>query len=506
MARKRKRPDWKQRCYRFRIIKCEPPQELWDIAKEMKRVYNKLAEMHEVSRSKITQEMDDSERKRVWSEFDAALENFLVESSLNWECKDDLRDRFVKACVAAAKLARGSPHKPPGWPRAKQRLEVSIMHRYTGGGAEPKTLFSSRSKRLSMTLLPNIDESGRNVCCGNFGLGETAMPFTMVMHRPIGETDIIKSVRLVGEWSVALQWDFYLVIQVEHPPVPVATLPIGRCAIDVGWRSMGEYYRVGMLYDGTEYSEIQCPKQYANRSVKRHNDRCGKMDWMIRIPENHADVRELQAARDDKLNECKARVLAAMGKAPVGFAKMGKRGLIRLHADPEADATVVGIIADYLSWDYYRHRIQTAAIKRMERSRTKRYETLANSICKKYGQVTVEGLDVKAMAEKKDKGYALSQADRGRQIVAPASFLKVLKQVASRLGVEVIEKQAAYSTIKCDCGNLMKPTSKTMIDCECGNSVDQDKHAAKNLFSQTWPASGRKRGLRNTGHSDEEVA
>lgn len=483
MARVRKHPDWKQKCYKFRVTQCDPPQELWDTAKEMRRVWNALCVSHELVRETITDATPQEDRKAAWVAFDVQMTVTIDSSTLNWECKDDIKDRFTKATVAAAKRAKKK--QVAGWPRPYGLLRVSIPHRYTGGGVSPRAIFGSKAKRLSMTPISS-DDPKRRVCRGVFGIGAASMPFSCVQHRVIGEDEVIKNVRFVGDFTRAFQWEFSIVIQVEHEAVTVENSNEARCAIDVGWRNMGDYYRVGMLFDGKNYEELICPKDYSTSSIRRNNARAAETDWMIPIPETHADVRDLQQLRDNRLNEVKQSLLELLPAKPVGFEKMGVRGLRKLASETDDDY-VRALLTDFLAWDSPRHRIQTSAIQRMERSRTKYYELIAIGICRKYGSVSIESLDVKGMAEEADKPIALAKADRGRQIVAPASFLMILTTTAKRLGAAVTKKVAAYSTIRCECGRTTQATANLLIECECGSKIDQDKNAARNLFSQTWP-------------------
>lgn len=485
MARKRKR-DWPQRNFKFAVKECTLPDSFWQQAKKMQALWNSLCEHHAAVRESINDDTPESDRKAKWAAFNELALQLVSESGLNWECGPDVFDRFTKACIAAAR--DGSR----GWPRPSG-LKVSIPHRYTGGGVEVSRLTSRTAKRFRLDT-SRLCKPGRNNVSGEFGLDDGSIAFTIHQHRPLPTEAIVKSVRWCGRRSVAFGWGWHITITVEEPPAAERQKTGKSVAIDVGWRKRDNALRFGYLVDSDGLSkELLLSLDFSTRDSRRQRRLHPEFE---QIPENHAELRDLQERRDRSLDACKLRLKEVLSPLPAGFEKMRGRGLSKLLMESESEQ-VKAIVQEWMDSDRPLFRTQSRASDRFANSRQSQYETLAANIARAYDVVYVEAVDIKGMAEDDDKGHALNAADRYRQIAAPGEFLACLKNACRKYQSEFIQRDAKCSTIRCHiCGGNAVAGAEIELTCENGHRWDQDENAARNLLSQTWPVAVQKPKLR----------
>lgn len=526
MARKRKR-TWPQRVYRYAVTSAEIPQQMWDQAKAMQRLWNDLADEHRFVRQSIviTDAPDDAGKKKRktknaecapgdtpederierWEMFNRRAVELVEESGLNWECGPDVLDRFTKACVAAAKTPeRGWPH--PG------SLKVSIPHRFTGGGAAVATLHSRMAKRVRFDAPLSFENRGRfsqdrRIITGRFGLdNDAAIEFVATVHTPIPPEAIVKSVRWVGRETKAFGWRWWLVITVEEPPRE-PRVPTGkRVAIDVGWRKRGDALRVAYFADSDgRHGEILLPLDFSNRECRKFNERLKPGHFAM--PRNHDDLRVLACDRSCRLDECKRDIEELVSGVP-NWDRLGRRGLIKLLNDDAMERENRPITPDaakarieaWLEWDRPRFRVETASRERFANRRMKLYEAIAADFTTRYDEIVVEDLGIKQMAEDASKDAALKAADCYRQIAAPGEFVAQLQRAGRKRGAVVTKKTAVGSTATCClCGGKIETGPTLELTCINGHKLDQDHNAAKNLLSQTWGVPAQKGDLRTGG-------
>src|SRR5262249_15151690 len=123
MPRKRLRPDWQHRTYTYtcRIVG-EPPQQLWDTARAMQTLWNRLIDLHEAMRAGWTA---DSPAQRVKSQ--AYTDLLGKQGPVYLACRDEgerlglsawqkwhVHDTFHAAMRAWRQHQRQAPHRHHG--------------------------------------------------------------------------------------------------------------------------------------------------------------------------------------------------------------------------------------------------------------------------------------------------------------------------------------------------------------------------------------------------------
>jgi hypothetical protein len=569
MPRKRLREDWLVRVYKFHATPVgELPQQLWLQARAMQALWNRLVELREAAlersapfneRVRLAKEAGDKagekaakeERAALWKEFEASLVEALrareTKADLGWEAREWVYDRFRTASSAA--LKRG------GRLKFKGRLEqVVIPHRYTDGGVPVEKLFVSRRGKVRLNPLDPDVYAGQEwqrrrarVTRGVFGLSVGAgeaeageFAFVATLHREVPSTAVLKTASWCGRRHPVRGWQWTLQLSVELPPdaARVAAAAGGEtpevarqeifddsrpsAGIDLGWRKMDGYLRVGVLHgsDGRTF-ELRLPlsdtagkdARRINRMIARHAAREGRTPELL--PTTLADVWELQSKTDLMLEETKAGVRELLTAEMVpeevrgvitNMTKVRNGGLVRLLralrevAGENGGAPGVPVevtrARDLLgAWlaetDRARKRISDTR-DRLLRRRRWYYENVATWLAASYGRVAWEDdLGLKEMAEEAPK-LSMDGADAALKLAAKYrgwASLSELRQAVRRRAQEMpgwLVKGGAYrSTIECEvCGEECEPTSQLMVKCPRGHRADQDVRAAKNLLAQ----------------------
>jgi hypothetical protein len=376
MARKRLR-DWPLRVYKYWANPTTIPQEIWDTAKEMQLVWNKLVEIRQVhfpplpprepgngneeQQPKIPQ-LTSEEKKAKFEAFDLACRDFVDRSRLNWECKAEILDRFQTASRKAFKEGATL--------RFQRRLErVLIPHRFTGGGVPLEKIFfeqkegtKNKSWRIAIPPVdPKMDRlthHPRMRACykkGTFGLAplslsrkyrgeeEVKKPITFQLHtlitRQIPADAIVKKVLWAGNYiSYRKEWKWSLQIVVEEKPVyperwyrgvrQEATLGRGglTAGLDLGWRLINnrQDLRIGVLCDNMGKTiELRLPIEWktgTSRKLVKHTY----------CFQTFRDLISLDERIGHALQSCKDDLKELFPSLPLGFVKMRQSGLMKL--------------------------------------------------------------------------------------------------------------------------------------------------------------------------------
>ncbi len=108
-------------------------------------------------------------------------------------------------------------------------------------------------------------------------------------------------------------------------------------------------------------------------------------------------------------------------------------------------------------------------------------------LCRRYGLIAVERLNVAGMLRSRRVSRAIADA-------AWSGFLATLRDKAESAGVEVVEVDARGTSQVCsNCGHVVgKPLSQRVHACECGCTLHRDVNAARNILgvalARTRPA------------------
>lgn len=414
--------------------------------------------------------------------FFGRINDAVRKSGIYWADAQDLGDRFKTAWRMGLKT--GSLPKPQRF-----RGELRFLHRFTGGGVQIEKIFSDtpRAKRLKITPVGGgVYESCRRGEISQREMKRQArttlymqicgyeLVFRTILHRDIPAGSILKSATLKSvkagkntRWSVSLV--------VEMPPGDgVPAQGAGVAGIDVGWRVSDDTIRVAVV-SGDDTEEICLPPRMLKREER---------------------IRDIQRERDGVLEAMKKQIpamlpadLPAELKANWHMARQGR--FVRILRYLSDNNPGHFLVAEIDRWRRKDRRMvdELAGLKaRNIRDRRAYYYNTAHRLCRKYGKVVVENLDLAAMARRTDVAREGEPPEASRfysRIAAVGSFTEILKTVAGKTGTEFEAVDPQYTTMKCnECGEIVHPADRAALHWECpscGAIWDQDVNAARNL-------------------------
>lgn len=546
--RKRIREDWLIRVYKYSARPIgDLPQELWDQAKAMNRLWNALVEVRELALIEIAdlykQEKDaeergaadeiaDYKRQRAerWKLLDKELRDKTAgrefKSICGWEAREAILDRFRTAAREAIK--RGGTLKPKRGPLDY----ISIPHRFTAGGVDVASIFNNRGSRINIIPLDGdvyADQSWQRRLAretpGTFGVGvdsKTLIRYRVVLHRPLPPESVVKSVRWCGVKHPTRGWVWTLQFTLELPPGKQEDNGCLReikpaAGLDLGWRKFQDYLRIGVLYTTAGQSiELRLPlTNTSNKSMRRLNA------WISRVggegakmlPTTLEDIWALQRQSDERLDAVK-ETIRSCGLKPemlvedvqgilTHLVKVRAGGLVRLmrSLDPVANggngngahnpAQKARMALDGWFEEHERARAMINDTRdRLLRRRRSLYENIGVWLRDTFNYIVWEDkLDLKQMASEAatasldSDDAALKLGAKYRQWASISELRSIIVRGAN--DGWLVKGVAGWTTVECDvCGASCEPTSRLIVICPEGHKQDQDVRAARNLLNQ----------------------
>jgi hypothetical protein len=486
---------------------------MWETAHEMRRVWNALVALREQTFAD-TQTMNKDAKKSRWERFWSETQAAVQASSLNWECRSALADRFRTASQQAVK---NGAHLRPHF-----RLDrVTIPHHFTGGGLPVATFFAmQRATRIriapvppSVYALPYRQRRRADLTEGIFGIDGAVIPFRCHLHRPIPEQAIVKRAVWCGRFfphrKPEYRWEWYVQITVEIPPFPAVRQDGPVAGLDLGWRVMAEgaYLRIGMLAD-SEGSVIELRLPMRDTGASRY-----KNSKLLEKSRTWYDILEFDRQIGAGVEDAKGALRILLEKLPPGFEKMRQAGLRKfLHTldehgidNPEQRAAIQARLEAWDAKERHLQRIKADLQDRLIGRKRWLYQNLAAWLTKRYRMIAWEAdLSIKQLAENHENP-ALANSMKYRQWAAISEFREYLKKAAKKNGCEINGPEAAFSTLAhWDTEEVLeKGTGALELEWPLGGREDQDVNAARNLLkwglSQAEPEIweiGQRGGLR----------
>ena len=513
--RKRKR-DWPQRVYKFHAVVIEPPpQEMWALAIKMRDAWNYLAMQVADCRAVLAAITHDCPRKKPsekgkrrprcsictehWNQQWGKARKEIRWFGFDSETETGLIDR----AQIAARLGKLNDHG--------RLLKLKIWHRWGGGGVPIRALFSEHAERIRLTpISPQAyaDNSRAARRLRREGYGQFRVPGTSALirfradlHRQFPPGSIVKRAAWTGRKHPARGWQWAVDVTVEEPPLTTVRPMKNICGLDLGWRVMEGYLRVGFLVDNAgRRIELRLPMTMDTNATRRHNRREG----VRYCPASMMDLFKLRSERDGKLEDLKAAILKVLPELEhrPGWQKMRNAGIRRLK---NHYSEIVPLIEEWEKEDRRLQSFYLAVSDRMIGRRDWLYGNLAKWLAINYDAICWEkDLGIKEMAEAEEQSYALENSQKYRHFAAIGRLRSIIKNGAGKYGARLIDCKTAGSTITCvECGATMEPTANLEIECSSGHRWDQDCGAAINLmqdgFSQTPELSAQEFSLRRFG-------
>jgi hypothetical protein len=467
----------------------------------MRTLWNALVRLHDDAQF-ATETLPEADIKEIHKNTAAAATALVANSGLNWECGPEVLDRFrASRTVAIRALRLGQTTQKAGFPRFHRLLNrVAIPHRFTGGGASVQSLYSNRARRFSLVPVDPQAYAGKTrhythqrVTTGTFRVGNEMIRFRTVLHRTIPPNAVVKKVMWLGDNHPTRGWQWSIAITVEQMLPTRPTHNGGFAALDLGWRVMEGYVRIGMLYDGRRFYELRCPLDMPSYQSRRHglaSSYYALIDFDRRIGENVASTKaELAALLPSMVEEEIGWVTN-----PIAFQRMRQGGLARLlgyfraHEDDYGDAIVKLLEA----WDMENTRqrsMRAALFDRLVARRRWLYRNLAAWLTQNFAMIARESpLGIKQMLEDRqpraDSKYALEAARRYHQWTAVSELMSYLENAAARNATRLVAVDPFNTTRRCaECGELiLQKAIKLVLVCPNGHASDQDANAVRNMF------------------------
>jgi hypothetical protein len=502
--RKRKR-DWPITVYKFWARPFEVPQSVWDTAEAMRSLWNALVRLHDDAQfaSETLPEIDKTE---ISKNTEAATTALVAMSGLNWECGPEVIDRFrVARRRAFQALQLGEPLQKAGFPRTHLLLDhVAIPHRFTAGGASVQSLFSNRARRFHLAPVhpeayvgKTRNHTRQRATTGTFKVGNELIRFRTVLHRQIPSDAMVKKIMWLGNKHPTRGWQWSIAITVEQMSRTWPTRSHRQAAMDLGWRLMQGYVRIGMLYDGRRFYELRCPLNMPSYHTRRHrieSSYYALIDLDHRISEN---VEKTKAALPTLLPSQVQEDIAWVTNTIV-FQRMKQGGLGRLleHFRVHKEWYPHGIEIDKLlaTWkveDTRQRSMRIALLDRLVARRRWLYRNLAAWLAQNYKAIACKSPPgIKQMIEDRqpeaDNKYSLARARRYHQWVAVSELMGYLDEAAAKTGCIILATDPSNTTRGCaECGELIvEDAARLILSCPNGHASDQDVNAARNIFAK----------------------
>lgn len=498
---------------------------LWDAMLEFRKSFlDNLAPLYE---DKIA---NKESLKEAWKGFDKALYQIGSEDrfkdALNWLAREAVFESFKNAHKRALKTGGELRFK------GKRIAGISFYHRFTGGGIDTVKAFSSRSKKLSLDPLDDKfydDNSNQNrkarTSKGIFGIGKNdeALPISVLFHRPL-PSGKIKTVRLVGELNeISREWTWKIVFAVESDAIPEMNKFAPLAALDLNWRHIDDYLRIGYLKDTAGNSfEVRLPlEEKPNRKargllriINRNLAKSGQppMEMKDLIPHTLKGLIEWDEKIGSKQQAAKdcAKMMFLAEKEKTGeisapaehfltfFQKIGRRGMLKLlwelttlEARSDADDRIIETLEKWKSEDYQLRLASHKTRRRLQNKRKKLYENLALWLKKTYAHLAWEGdLSLKEMAESapkislNSKDIAIKLGNKYRQFAGLSVLRNKLKEHNFNKNWLIGIKSANSTKICHLCGNECEVTAKILVQCSKGHVVDVDANSVNNMLNK----------------------
>lgn len=501
MPRARLRPDYVCRNYTYACRISHPvPQVLWDTARAMQALWNRLVAHHDALTTPWTEETTRDVKRQAYDAFWAEAYTLVRDEgeALGLDCwpKWHVYDTFQ---AAQKRWRRGQG----GRPKAHAGLRRLVIPYRTASGGVPLAWLWHDTPRKHTALVLGHDRDTP----GYMTMGGERVRCRVILHRLPPAEAILKRVALLGTFEPSLRtaqhdgWQWRFQLSLEMPP-PGALPSQGRSAgMDVGWRVRADGLRVAVITDGVHCWEWRLPFDLANTKLRRRQRLYARHHATLESPGSWRQLWALQAEADRLLEECKAALATADHRLWPADAQAlwaqaarvragGLRRLRRLLDD--AGVVCVPLAAWASRYAVLLRRVRGAQIHLL-RAREHLYRHLADWLARHFDVVSWEGdLDLHALAATDTPPEPALDASRKYRHMAGLSVLRgYVREALARYGRHLVDQKAAYTTQTCaTCGAPVPPGAALVTTCVAGHAADQDVTAARNLW-QALPDTER---------------
>lgn len=461
----RKRPGWPVLVFAYRAYLPIEPDWLMAAAARQAGVWRQLADLHDETRrfavlahttARMVKGMGgdrtwfDEERKARWRAWQQQARLVLKTCDLPSAVREAIETAFQ---VQTAKAKRGDG----GWPRPSSDVErIWLRHRLRGSGLPIKHIWGERGP-ISLTMADDR-------------LASATLRFTrawtlrarVVLHRPLPSVAYLKAVTLVGRRRPARlsapepsEWEWSLQLTLEVEPTAVMLPPGPRATVRMGWTHVPGGIRVATV-TGEDCTADEVVVRLGRPSARRQGEWVRMPDGRrLPWPGDPALAQELERKVALYVEQEKAAIRSLI-PARTGIPEIDRRmsawdrlrdtGLRRLRDELEKAGLAPAAVARLTTWDREMRRLRRIVwlgTTEWRRARRNRYYEAAHDICRTYGTLELMKLNLARVAKRQavPDDPALEQARKYRQWAAPGEFRAILRQVAAKRGVTIVERK-----------------------------------------------------------------
>lgn len=509
--RKRNHPDYNLVTYSYQIAEFTPPAYVFEFAKAQNQLWDDLVGLHDRLLETV-KDLDKPARAVHYADFQKQCCNLVYGSSLTCHAQLDILDAFQVALKKFYKIIKsGNIAGPPSISKGLKRINLPYVSR-TGGFAK-EWLFR---KKGPVTIHFEVNQTGNWETKGRFKLGDHWLDFTLYYHRDLPKNALIKRINLIGTHISTFGWQWKLNVLMEVPPDDQsAYLPLpatGRsCAIDLGFRIMDDYIRLGVGIDNVGRTfEFRLPLVFENSSRKRFREQLKKLNAEFQIPYiSLSSLAHLSSHQFQVMAEYKQKLEALFPDMkpeyrpdPASWPLLKQQGLIRLKQamegyQQETGKQAIGLVL-LNEWVVRNFRIQRdiATIWTLfRRIRDYAYWNLAKWLAVNFDTIYWEGdLSLKRIAEQEEPSFALLHAQKYRSWCGLSDLISKFKWLLKKHGRQLVGTPAAGTSLEChQCGADIPSSPKLSVVCDQGHEWDQDVNSAALIFKRCTKTQVRPR-------------
>jgi len=466
--RQRKRADWPIRTSTYSL---RPVYETWENLPsaaqqeitQARMLWNALVDAFDRRQARYREIVTPSDRspdihseKTTRAALSQLQQSFVEEARhvstqypVTWAYREFILTQFLATVTRFLRRQGKAPIRKQGVP-----TEVHFHHRFAGGGFPIAGIFG-RSQRLTLEPVaaaafdPVLSQRQRKRLArtsGVFQVGATALPFQLLLHRPLPQDAVLKNAAFIGRQVLrmgfrntvdggrltAARWVWSLHLTMEVPPEvrPAPESQRSTMVLDLSQQTGGEgQLRLGVVADVNGQEEpLFLPKEilrawWYKRQLQQQADHClGETKGLLKEIENRY---ELPAAVSDLLKHMSRRREKSLWHV--------WQVLERAQANEE-------ILAILRRWADRSTRM-TREVRGLERRYLARrdwfYHNVAAQFCRQYQQIIVKLPPPLLLPDDREDNQVLPQANTYRHLAAPTTFLSYLRQAAEKTGTEV---------------------------------------------------------------------
>lgn len=516
MANKRLR-DWPVIVRKYDI---EPiggvPQVVFDVARRMQDLWNELVALH-VALLADTDGLPKDEAVPFYAKFNlarkATTRGF---PGLDTYQKWGVYERFD----AALKRFYSGKADPPKPHFGLKRINIPFADR--DGGKLISWLYRLQS-RVNVRQVDSgayafdtRDYRRQRGSRGSFEIGKEDVPFLVNIHRPIPDDALLKRVNFCGELVRPFGWRWFIVFTLEVPELPKTQLTGRACAVDLGWRTMGDCLRIGTVTDSDgnqfemriPFNMSSCDDRAVAKFLLKRRERTGiGFDQLPEVSLQREE--EIQSAWDLRLEQVKAAIKPRLAQIPEdlrpaksAFHLVRNPRILKIYREMKKQVgidppEVFKILQEWAKESQVFHCRLTHCRESYLKARDWYYGNLAAWIAETYDIIAWEGdLDLKEMSEKQgekaeteSERQALEASQKYRKYASLSDLRLKIEHSAKKRGKELVKMRTAYSSSVCSiCGSPIV-TSKVHLQVKCkkGHVVDQDINTTQYFLQQLLP-------------------